>query len=853
MSLDPQLVLIAEHIGEVATRLETLETQARAAKVPVDAATSAVQEAARVLCKAKEAVALLEHHVLDSDLGKLSFNVETLQARLADFEEESTQRALQDYSERRALSQTQRTELAALRQQLSVAQEAIAAVETMRPRGSWKSDSQATARGDVFERLGSSYVALRPTKQPPSRGASDWMLLASRGGTVSGGSSWEAEIITADIALAASAAYDAQTAAAAAQSSADSAQTTADNNRAALTEEINDRAAADALKANKDGSNLEAASVALANLADDALAAIGGGLNPENFLGNIIALDDDLAAAASNSGKWYFVDGVDGTMTGANPPASDVADGGFIFSDGSTWNVRAPSPVVNPDGSITRAKLASEASSALLPENSVSAVYDRPDYAVAFTDSNGRLLAGLPFATDIPELIHLLRSNSMVVNPTTYADYDRDDVSLVFIDSNGRILYNAGTPANPTPPTGGDGGSTASEDFEWIPWWVAPGAQDAVTESVNVQDIIDLWDAVLSAQNTASGVTAWGVKSALGTSSDGAYTIYKYVFTPPTYDKTLILCANIHGNEKHAAYLLPRFFESMNADWEGNPALEYLRWRIRWVVVPSLNPWGFDNDQRRIYETADIPCSWSRSGTTVTVTVPTGGSFPSTNPNVSGTGYIGDLCDGKLDVWVTDSSDTGALPNSVYRVQTTPTAQTFTITGVDTGGTSGTLNFRVFVDPNRNFDCGNWSTYTSSTTFVDGDGGAYDNKGTKPFSLAESVIAKELLEAYPTAVALISYHNGPAFPYPVYYPPNADSSLWQRVIRRFEHLTTDAISAISTSLNPNLERYTVEVEARQAISPEWETINNLDASEAQAAYRWFINFAAAYARFTTSS
>jgi hypothetical protein len=69
---------------------------------------------------------------------------------------------------------------------------------------------------------------------------------------------------------------------------------------------------------------------------------------------------------------------------------------------------------------------------------------------------------------------------------------------------------------------------------------------------------------------------------------------------------------------------------------------------------------------------ADTSQSWSRSGTTVTVTTASHGLA---------------VNDGVL---IASSSDTGALPNGRYLVATVPTSGTYTITGVNTGATSGT-------------------------------------------------------------------------------------------------------------------------------------------------------------------
>ena len=150
------------------------------------------------------------------------------------------------------------------------------------------------------------------------------------------------------------------------------------------------------LKSNKDGSNLEAGSVALAALGSDAVAAMVGGLDPAKFLGNVTDLSDSLADPTTSSGKWYFVDGIDGSMTGSNPPADDVEDGGYVFSDGVDWLARAASPTVIPNGSIGSAKLEPEAQTQLAHAEKVGDRYvtmDRPDIGFALVADDMTLIS----------------------------------------------------------------------------------------------------------------------------------------------------------------------------------------------------------------------------------------------------------------------------------------------------------------------------------------------------------------------------------------------------------------------------------------------------------------------------
>jgi hypothetical protein len=98
-------------------------------------------------------------------------------------------------------------------------------------------------------------------------------------------------------------------------------------------------------------SNIAGGSVLSQHLSSEVLAMLAGGNDPADFLGNITSLSQSLADPATSSGKWYYVNGVSGTMTGSNPPGSAVEDGGFVFSNGSVWNVRAAPPVI-PQGDV---------------------------------------------------------------------------------------------------------------------------------------------------------------------------------------------------------------------------------------------------------------------------------------------------------------------------------------------------------------------------------------------------------------------------------------------------------------------------------------------------------------------
>lgn len=82
--------------------------------------------------------------------------------------------------ERAALEQLQ-SDVAGL------SQRALAAADTLTPRGPWQA-GETYKRLDIVVLGGSSYIATRETTERPGRSARDWSLLAARGGGVGGGS-----------------------------------------------------------------------------------------------------------------------------------------------------------------------------------------------------------------------------------------------------------------------------------------------------------------------------------------------------------------------------------------------------------------------------------------------------------------------------------------------------------------------------------------------------------------------------------------------------------------------------------------------------------------------------------------
>lgn len=76
------------------------------------------------------------------------------------------------------------------------------------------------------------------------------------------------------------------------------------------------------------------------------------------------------------------------------------------------------------------------------------------------------------------------------------------------------------------------------------------------------------------------------------------YTIYRYIFTPQTgYDKTVFLTSGCHGNEAEGYWGLYRLIRMIYFEGYKYPTLRNLR-NVRFIIVPSWNPWGFQHYRR---------------------------------------------------------------------------------------------------------------------------------------------------------------------------------------------------------------------------------------------------------------
>lgn len=101
-----------------------------------------------------------------------------------------------------------------------------------------------------------------------------------------------------------------------------------------------------------------------------------------------------------------------------------------------------------------------------------------------------------------------------------------------------------------------------------------------------------LWDTLVEAD------PAWITKTTLGNDGSGTYPIFMYDFCPPQYDKKVIVTANLHGGERLGQYGAWFFFRHMLNHWMERSDFAYCRHKVRWIVIPNGNPWGYKNQNR---------------------------------------------------------------------------------------------------------------------------------------------------------------------------------------------------------------------------------------------------------------
>ena len=76
------------------------------------------------------------------------------------------------------------------------------------------------------------------------------------------------------------------------------------------------------------------------------------------------------------------------------------------------------------------------------------------------------------------------------------------------------------------------------------------------------------------------------------------YLLWDCIFCQKNDIPKIVIFTGNHGSEKPSIMAMYNLLYNILEKWETDPILEYLRFNVRFVIVPILNPWGFTNMTR---------------------------------------------------------------------------------------------------------------------------------------------------------------------------------------------------------------------------------------------------------------
>ena len=146
-------------------------------------------------------------------------------------------------------------------------------------------------------------------------------------------------------------------------------------------------------------------------------------------------------------------------------------------------------------------------------------------------------------------------------------------------------------------------------------WYEGQGESYSGFGSATVySDMISAWDSILADSK------GYMTKESIGTSSDNQ-TMYCYKLIPTRYRNntgtsitnnppTFLIVPTLHGFEKSAAFGTYYFARDLVYSYDKNPVLNSIRTKCAIYIVPVGNPWGFNNNERKNYNSVDLNRNW---------------------------------------------------------------------------------------------------------------------------------------------------------------------------------------------------------------------------------------------------
>lgn len=129
---------------------------------------------------------------------------------------------------------------------------------------------------------------------------------------------------------------------------------------------------------------------------------------------------------------------------------------------------------------------------------------------------------------------------------------------------------------------------------------------EELTSDMTYQELYSKYDALMSTYPN------YITRTQVGSSAEND-PIYRYDFIPPNPEPTgngvhpkIYYQTALHGYEKMAALSGYLFFKDMCENWKTDSVLKTLRWNVHFIVVPVVNPSGFNLNQRKSASGVDL-------------------------------------------------------------------------------------------------------------------------------------------------------------------------------------------------------------------------------------------------------
>lgn len=372
------------------------------------------------------------------------------------------------------------------------------------------------------------------------------------------------------------------------------------------------------------------------------------------------------------------------------------------------------------------------------------------------------------------------------------------------------------------------------------------------------------WDSFLIEGIHNPEIPAYVTKTVLGKTSTKNMDVVRFDFEPENPTCKVLIIGGTHASEKIFMHHHLNFFKLLTDanEWANDSVLTWLRYNVHFVVIPCLCPSSFEGflpgtiGGRRPWECDDFPVSWTKSGSEVTITF-NAADFPNTNGRLDANTYFSTPgIAGKLDVALFNSSNQAGLPDNGYRIKSVINGRTIVVDAPSSGGAgSGIARLYVGVDPNRNTSDGGdvWANYIPSSTSIKkypNDHVAYanDNKGTKPFALAETGYLRDMIaEEMAKAMKFLFLYDGHSGSGPRY-------AAWSEIFKPLElNQAIQNIKYISGQFTngdfsnirihektvPFFATYLANKYPLLCITIEWSQDSTTDEQESTESFRWF--------------